>query len=84
METLNLRIKKIKKTEPLIFCNFFNSRNYFWNSGRPEVGNNYFFIFSFFYFFNSRTLILRIKKIKKNGASDFFTFFNSGNSSFEN
>ena len=74
LETLILRIKKIKKTEPLIFLiflilensnfedrkkyikkrasdffNFFNFGNYFWNSGRPELGNNYFF--NFFIFF---------------------------------
>ena len=76
-----MRIKNIKKTEPLIFFNFFNSGNYFWNSGRPEVGNNYFLIFSiletlisrikkteppiFLIFLILEILILRIKKIKK-------------------
>ena len=47
LETLIARIK-IKKKGASDFLTFSYSGNYFWNSGRPEVGNNDFLIFSSF------------------------------------
>ena len=56
-------MKKIKKTEPLIFLFFLILEIIFGILERPEVGNNYFLnFFNFFNFLILETLISRIKK----------------------